>query len=137
MDEYPLRVPAIGTVITPEYAWRLAMWRGLNDVYLAILKNEDKFRPFRFDGCSCLPDNLFDRFCDWSEKVLPCCLDHDLRYYVGREGNDDGKLVADMLFYDGLVDNGVPKWIAQVFFEAVKIGGAIPGTSFRYGFGRK
>ena len=118
-----IKLPEIGQTITPDYAERLC--EHFKIYYLAnrIQANMENLKPFVFDGCSGIDDEQMARWkvlnLPW-DKILICCLRHDLKYAFGKKHTWKERLVADLEFQVDLLEAGVPKTVASVFFRAVR-----------------
>lgn len=81
------------------------------DMY-SLLKNavfDERWNPStQYNGCNIVQDDL--------HPFLPCFI-HDWRWIT----NQDAKL-ADKEFRDMLIDYGYPKWKANLYYCAVRIG---------------
>jgi len=92
-----------------------------------IKSNPKKYKDWKFDGCSGLPDKVMGFFtgCDWKDITYKCCLPHDLCYAYGDPGNKIERKQADDNFYNNLITRaGMKKWCAAAFLAAVRLGGA-------------
>jgi hypothetical protein len=78
------------------------------------------------DGCTLAPDGW------WREA----CVTHDSRYFEGGSAAD--RLRADQELRDNMIKQGAPKAVANLYYYAVRVGGA-PGTGlpWQWGFGKK
>ena len=134
-------LPQIGDIITTEQAKALCNYFKLDYLVKRINADPDKYKSWKFDGCSCLPDEMLGLFtgCKWEDITYKCCLPHDLCYGYGEPGNDMERQRVDLKLYSDLVNKaGMKKFLASVFLEAVRIGGAQElGFSFSWGFARK
>jgi hypothetical protein len=72
------------------------------------------------DGCSS-PLGL------WMERAWPSalaiCFEHDVAYEKGGDARD--RLIADLKFFVGLLEHGIPPEICQQAYNAVRIFGAL------------
>ena len=87
------------------------------------------------DGCTDSPD------AGWWGVHRSCCLEHDRAYHAG--GSRADRRAADGAFFRCLIEKGMPRPIAWVYFGAVRVGGhprfrragvswAWGGSRFRY-----
>lgn len=134
-------LPKIGDTITTERAGALCRHFGFLDLVKRIEANPQRYKEWRFDGCSCLPDETLGRFtgCRWRDITYRCCLPHDLCYGYGEPGNKAERKVADDRFFNDLMEKaGMKRWMAAVFFAGVRIGGAEQfGLPFSWAFADK
>jgi hypothetical protein len=134
------KFPEIGEVVSTEWALDLCKHFGLDYLVERISANLNKYRAWKFDGVSCMPDELLGFFfkLDWKDITYLCALPHDLAYAYGEKGNEEERKQADVKLYNDLIDIGMKEWCAKAFLEAVRIGGAEAfGTSFTWGFAFK
>jgi len=133
-----MKLPEIGDIITTEKGQDLCGHLGLESLARRIQAAPGKYKDWKFDGCSCLPDEVMGFFtgCNWRDITYKCCLPHDLRYAYGEPGNREERAEADDAFYDDLVKKaGMKRWCASAFFAGVRIGGPeVFGLSFSWGF---
>ena len=133
--------PEIGDTVTTEQALALCRDFGLDYLVERIERNPEKYKEWKFDGCSGLPDELMGLFtgCDWKDITFKCCLPHDLAYGYGEPGNEKERKQADTRFYNDLIKKaGMDEWRAAAFFAGVRVGGhEIFGLSFSWGFAHK
>lgn len=136
-----MKLPEIGDIITTQKAVELCAHFDLNYLVDRITANPGSYKPWSFDGCSGLPDEVMGLFtgCDWKDITYKCCLTHDLCYAYGEIGNNIEREQIDKNFFNDLVTKaGMRKWLASVFLSAVRIGGAGElGLSFSWGFAHK
>jgi len=136
-----MELPKIGDTITTEKAGALCRHFGLDELAERINANPERFKNWKFDGCSCLPDKLLGLFtgCRWQDITYRCCLPHDLRYGYGERGNNAERKAADEHFFHDLIKKaGMRRWLAAAFFAGVRIGGAEQfGLSFSWAFADK
>ena len=141
IHSHEINLPAIGDIVTTKEALELCRYFGLDYLVERIESNPANYKDWKFDGCSCLPDELMGLFtgCDWKDISYKCCLPHDLCYGYGELGNDAERKQVDLKFYSDLVARaGMKKWCASAFLTAVRIGGAEElGLSFSWGFAHK
>jgi hypothetical protein len=128
----------IGEIVTTQRALELCEYFGLDYLVERIRANPAKYKSWKFDGCSAVPDELLGLFtgCDWENITFKCCLPHDLRYAYGELGNSEERKRADTQFQDDLVTKAEMKEILSYCFLAfVRTGGAEElGLSFSWGF---
>jgi hypothetical protein len=140
-EEYNMELPIIGDVITTEKAIALCRLFSFDHLVHRIEADPGKYRNWKFDGCSGLPDEILGLFtgCNWVDITNRCCLPHDLRYAYGEKDNEMERKEADEELYDNLVSRaGMKKWCASAFLTAVRIGGVEDfGLSFSWGFAHK
>lgn len=130
-------MPQIGDMITTELALELCRHFKLDYLVKRIEADPDQFRDWKFDGCSCLPDEIMGLFtgCDWRDITYKCCLPHDLCYAYGELGNEAERERVDTKFFSDLVTKANMKsWKAYMFLAGVRVGGAEAfGLSFSWG----
>ncbi len=133
-----MKFPEIGDIITTEEALSLCKHFKLDYLIERIEDNPDRYKSWKFDGCSGLPDQMMGLFtgCKWEDITYKCCLPHDLSYAYGESGNDIERERVDLKFYSDLVAKaGMKKWLASAFLTAVRVGGKEEfGLSFSWGF---
>lgn len=136
-----MKLPEIGDTVTAKEAVELCRHFGLDDLVKRIESDPDRYKVWKFDGCSGLPDRLMGLFtgCKWQDITYQCCLPHDLAYGYGEPGNKTERERADLRFYNDLVTKaGMRKWTASAFLAAVRVGGAEAlGLSFSWSFAHK
>ena len=136
-----MRFPEIGDIVTTEEALELCRHFKLDYLIKRIEANLDRYKRWKFDGCSGLPDEAMGFFTsyNWKDITYKCCLPHDLCYAYGEQGNDIERERVDIKFYSDLVTKaGMKKWLASAFLAAVRIGGKEEfGLSFSWGFAHK
>ncbi|MCP5106368.1 MAG: hypothetical protein GY950_23485 [bacterium] len=135
-----MRLPEIGNTITTERALELCKHFKLDYLIKRIQENPDRYKSWKFDGCSGLPDEILGLFTgDWRDITYKCCLPHDLSYAYGERDNDIERKRVDLKFYSDLVTKaGMKKWYASAFLAAVRIGGVEEfGLSFSWAFACK
>lgn len=133
-----MELPEIGDIVTTEQALSLCRHFDLDYLVTRISSNPDRYKEWKFDGCSGLPDQIMGLFtgCDWQDITYKCCLPHDLAYGYGELGNDVERERVDLKFYSDLITKaGMKKWLASAFLAAVRAGGRQElGLSFSWGF---
>ncbi len=136
-----MEMPKIGDKISTGQALELCRHFGLSHLVERIESNPNIFKPWIFDGCSMVPDELLGLFtgCDWKDITFKCCLPHDLKYAYGEPGNIKERKEADIFFHSDLIVKAkMDEWLANVFKIAVEIGGSEKfGLSFSWAFARK
>jgi len=136
-----MELPAINDTITTEAALELCRHFNLEYLVERIESDPTRYRDWKFDGCSGLPDELMGLFtgCKWQDITYQCCLPHDLCYAYGDPGNRRERKQVDENFHrDLLTKAGMRPWAAAAFLAAVRVGGAeIFGLPFSWGFARK
>ena len=136
-----MKLPQIGETIPTQKALELCRYFRLDYLTKRIQSDPDHYKPWKFDGCSGLPDQWLGYFtgCKWEDITYKCCLPHDLCYGYGEKGNTKERQRVDNQFYHDLVNKaGMNKWIASTFLRAVRIGGKENlGLSFSWGFAHK
>lgn len=137
-----MNLPAIGHMITTDEALILCRHYQLNYLIHRIESEQDvnsNYLFWKFDGCSGIPDEMLGLFTGlpWMEITYKCCLPHDLAYAYGDPNNEDERKMTDRKFYKDLRMIGMDKFLARVFFAAVRVGGKDHfGKSFSWGFAR-
>ncbi len=135
MDIYSIK---IGDIITRTMGLQIANQLGFLHIVERIEAQPEMYEDFIFDGCSCIPDELLGLFtgCKWQDITYLCCLPHDIGYAYGDLGNKNEKKSVDYLFFHNLIHLAKMKpWLASVFMNAVKFGGAEKlGLPFSWGF---
>ncbi|MDP3285610.1 MAG: hypothetical protein Q8M56_14360 [Desulfobacterales bacterium] len=136
-----MKLPRIGDMVTAKDALELCRHLGLDYLFVRIESDPKRYKEWRFDGCSGLPDELMGLFigCKWEDITYKCCLPHDLCYGYGEPGNEIERKRVDVKFYSDLVTKaGMHKWAASAFLAAVQVGGSETlGLSFSWGFAHK
>jgi hypothetical protein len=135
-----MNLPEIGEIITTVRALELCRHFELDCLIDRIEAEPEKFKPWEFDGCSCLPDEMLGLFtgCNWQDITYKSCLPHDLGYAYGDPGNDAERKRVDAKFFNDLTTKaGMKKWMAYAFLAGVRAGGAEIGLSFSWAFARK
>ena len=122
-----MKLPEIGDIITTKEALGLCRYLGLDYLIERIESDPERYKDWKFDGCSGLPDQVMGFFtgCDWKYIIYKCCLPHDLCYAYGDLGNKiERKQVDDKFYSDLIIKAGMKKWCASAFLAGVRIGGA-------------
>lgn len=134
-------LPRIGDIITTEQALELCRHFNLDYLVRRIEASPQSYKEWKFDGCSCLPDEVLGLFtgCDWEDITYKCCLPHDLGYAYGEPGNETERKQVDDTFYDNLiVKAGMKQWCASSFLLAVRLGGhSVFGLPFSWSFAQR
>ena len=133
-----MNFPQIGDTVTTEDALELCRHFQLDYLIQRIETSPSRYKAWKFDGCSGLPDEVLGLFtgCDWQDITYKCCLPHDLGYGYGEPGDDNERKRVDQKFKRDLIAKaGMHEWMAAAFFAAVRVGGAeVFGLSFSWGF---
>lgn len=133
-----MHLPEIGETVTTEMALSLCRVYKLDHLEKRILANPRKYHDWKFDGCSCVPDELMGLFtgCDWHDITYGCCLPHDLKYAYGIPGDEKERARADQELYQDLIKEAKMKeWLARIFRVAVEVFGSEHfGTAFTWAF---
>lgn len=128
-------LPGIGVEVDNLDLLRLAVIYGKDDI-VQDLRGEVPPVPFSSDGCSCWPDSFF-WFIGGFKKVsiYPYCFWHDVRYWLGKPGDDLAKLYADTeLMKDVAAAHSIE--LAELMFAGVRAGGIEElKLPFSWGFG--
>ena len=134
-------IPKINSSIDTKQALELCKHFNFDYLVRRIKYNPDKYKSWKFDGCSGLPDKIlgFLTGCDWKDITYRCCLPHDLCYGYGELGSKAERKKVDKQFYQNLVTKAyMKKWCAYIFYIFVRVGGAeMFGLSFSWGFANK
>lgn len=136
-----MNLPNVGDEISTARALELCNYFKLDYLIIRIEGNPNIYKPWIFDGCSCLKDKMMGLWtgCNWNDITEKCCLPHDLCYAYGEPGNEIERERVDLKFHSNLVTKaGMKKWMARAFHAAVRIGGEEAfGLPFSWGFARK
>ena len=136
-----MNLPKINDTVGTKEALELCRHFGLDYLVKRIEANPERYKDWKFDGCSGLPDELMGLFtgCNWEDITYKCCLPHDLCYGYGAPGSRAERKQVDTKFYSDLVTKaGMSEWTASAFLAAVRKGGAeVFGLSFSWGFAHK
>ncbi len=134
-------LPEIGVEVSTMELLRLASMFDKKDIIASlheIMINDMQINPFSSDGCSCWPDSFF-WFIGGFKKVsiYPYCFWHDVRYWLGKPGDDLAKLYADTeLMKDVAAAHSIG--LGKLMFEGVQAGGIEElKFPFSWGFGWK
>lgn len=134
--------PKIGELITTERAIELCRHFALQHLVERISAHPEQFRPWRYDGVSCVPDELLMLFTGrghtWQDITNECALPHDLQYAYGSPGDRHEKYIADHDFSVRLVTKaGMKPGLAEMFRQLVeRYGGEERRKSYSWGFAR-
>lgn len=134
-----MNLPEIGDIVTTKEALELCRYFDLDYLIERIESDPEKYKDWKFDGCSGLPGCVWEWFCidrDCRAIVYQCCLPHDLGYAYGKLGDGVEKKIVDKQFYRNLVEKGsMEKWEAKILLYAVRLGGSEKfKLSFSWGF---
>ena len=136
-----MKLPAVGDTVTTKEAIGLCRHFSLDYLVDRIESYPERYKDWKFDGCSCLPDEVLGFFtgCNREDITYKCCLPHDLCYGYGEKGDTSERKRVDEQFYSDLVTKaGMKEWCASAFRVAVRIGGSERfGLSFSWGFAHK
>ncbi len=136
-----MKLPAVGETVTMKEALELCRHFSLDYLVDRIESYPERYKDWKFDGCSCLPDEVLGFFagCNREDITYKCCLPHDLCYGYGEKGDSNERKQVDKQFYEDLVTKaGMKEWCASAFRVAVRIGGSERfGLSFSWGFAHK
>lgn len=129
MGKLDVKLPQIGDTVTSEEAVELCSHFGLDYLVERIEADPGRYKPWVFDGCSCLMDQWLGLFAGdgktWEDITYECCLPHDLKYMYGEPGNEEERKQADIEFERDLIEKAlVDEDIAHEFFyTGVRVGG--------------
>ncbi len=132
-----MELPKIDEVIDTRRARDLCVFFGFQ--YLVERLDDsagDAFKPWRFDGASMIPDELFAKIAH-IPSLVTIALKHDLKYAYGEPGNKKEKEKADQDFKAELLADGAASVTATLMYQAVTTFGNTPGASFAWGFARR
>jgi hypothetical protein len=137
-----MELPRIDETVTTPKALELCKHFKLDYLVRRIEENPGEYKSWKFDGCSCLPDELMGFLVpsgDWKDITYKCCLPHDLCYAYGEPDNEMERERVDLKFKSDLITKaGMGEWRASIFHFAVRLGGAEKlGRSFSWAFARK
>ena len=136
-----MALPKIGETITTERAVELCKYFGLQSLVRRIELNPEAYKDWRFDGVSCVPDQLLGVIMGKDpRKITEQALKHDLWYAYGDLQHEsierwqvDNDLKENLMEFAGLSDDE-----ADIFFWFVqKYGGSKFKKSYSWGFARK
>ena len=137
-----MNLPEIGDWIDNEKAIQLCdhycrCHEGFCKIALRIKNYPADFKPWKFDGASCIPNETFSRLFN-IPNLIEIALRHDLKYAYGLVGEDSGrdKLAADWEFGLELLEDGASPGVAIAAVAAVQAFGG-GDSDFSYGFARK
>ncbi len=136
----PIELPKVGDEITTYRAITLCQHFGFEDLAKRITDNFANYKPWTFDGCTGLPEQLFGFMLNLDpKKLIECCLRHDLKYGYGIPGDEEERDHGDRdLTRDFVAIAKMKPWLSVVFYEAVQIGGCEEfGQTWSYGFAMK
>lgn len=135
-----MKLPKIGETVTTDCAIELCQHYGLDYLVQRINGNRNLYKEWVFDGVSCLPDKLAALVVNVDEHSLTydCALPHDLYYAYGEPYNETERKRVDVKFQSDLVTKTrMDAFWAEIFYQAVRIGGKQLGLSFTWAFARK
>lgn len=136
-----MKLPSIGDTITTEAGLELCRYFDFRHLSERIKVQPENYKPWTFDGCSGLPDEVMGFFtgCDWRDITYRCCLPHDMGYAYGTPGDNRERALVDKQFHLDLIFKGGMKiWGADVFFYMVRrFGGERFGLSFSWAFAQR
>jgi len=131
-----VELPKIGEIVTTERALELCLHYGFNHLAKRIKNNPDRFKDWKFDGCSMTSEEVLSKLIN-VPSLTEICLRHDLGYAYGNPANEKERLQVDRNFQNELLSTGANKYAAKAMFEAVRIGGKEElRLPFSWGFGR-
>lgn len=115
----------VGHIYTASEVKSWAIAYGEQDIVDALNQKTPTLR-FVSDGCSGPSPQKWH-----GKSLLPACIPHDVRYWIG--GSQVDKLKADAKLMIDVADiTGDPAW-AVVMFNSVHAGGNMPGVSWQWG----
>ena len=137
-----MKRPKINDMITTEQALELCKHFTLDYLIKRIESNSDKYKPWKFDECSGLPDEIMGFFtgCEWKDIIYKYCLPHDLCYGYKERGNktESKRVDKKILQRPGYTSTHMKKWCASALLAVVRVGGIEAfGLSFSWGFAHK
>ena len=134
---WKVKIPRIGEIITVEWALVLCFYYGLIAEGKRIEENPDRYKDWRFDGATMLPDYLFRKLFKIT-NLIEIALKHDLAYGFGVIGDEDRRKKADRMFRDELIRDGARVLLAEIMYGAVRVFGRRHyGPSFKWGFAKR
>lgn len=131
-------LPQIDEIITTQRGLELCKYFELGYLVERLTKHPGRYREWRFDGCSFLPDQLLKRiYRNWDKVLYECCLPHDLGYAYGKSGDNEERKQVDLDFERNLIAKAdMHPGLARIFWGAVSIGGKeslkIPNVSWAF-----
>jgi hypothetical protein len=137
-----VKIPEIGETITIEWALELCRHFGFDYLVERISANPERYKPWKYDGCSCVLDQLLATWVGpghtWRDITDECALPHDLQYAFGDPGNEQEKARADHYFKTRLIIYaGMRPEAAEAFRKLVEwFGQEKYGLDFSWGFAR-
>jgi hypothetical protein len=123
-------LPEINTEVSKDKVFELCKYYKLNNL-LIILEKDYPLKPFKTDGASCFPDQI------GKINIYEAAVLHDLKYWCGYKGDDNGRFMADLELARDVVllCNGSVR-LAELMFTGVRLGGGISFAPWRWGYGR-
>jgi len=119
-------IPRINDIVTVKRGIQLCQYFGFENIVQRIKANPNHYAPWKFDGCSGIPDELLWNFSalNWEDVTLKCCLPHDLEHAYGVIGDEEARKQSNINFKSNLRNKTkMEPWLAQIFYKAVQIGG--------------
>jgi hypothetical protein len=96
---------------------------------LALAANAQVIKGFVTDGCTMYPDGTSDNPTLWYH----CCLEHDLRYWVG--GDKEDQKIADLKLKQCVRKVSTP-FRAELMYRGIRLGHLSPIKSkYKWGWG--
>jgi hypothetical protein len=116
--------PNLGDYISVEHAEFLTAYYGIWYINKRLRDNPDRYKGFFFNGCSGVPDFIFQYFSKtgWKDITYECCLPHDLEYSYGDYGNNTERKESDTRFKQKLKEY-LPRWSYLLMYFIVRIFG--------------
>ncbi len=133
--EIEMLIPEIGETITNERAIELCMHYELDEIVQRIKHSPSLFKPWVFDGASCVNDELLAEVFNLP-GIEEIALQHDLAYAYGVIGDRRARKQADIKLKEDVVDDGGSEALAYTAYLLVRAGGNIPDTGYQWGFAR-
>lgn len=98
---------------------------------LAFTVSAQGIKSFETDGCTMYPDGTSDNPSLWYH----CCLEHDLRYWVG--GDREDQKISDLKLKQ-CVRKVSTTWRAEIMYRGIRLGHLSPIKSkYKWGWGWK
>lgn len=134
----------LGNTVTPQQALNLAEYYELTHIVERFEINphflSTNYKDFIFDGASCLIDSVTAFIVGINSDCFTyeCAMPHDIAYYFGEPNNKKERKEADLIFKSNLIKKcHMNKYIANVFYLFVRLGGFKSNLSFAWSFGLK
>jgi hypothetical protein len=86
-------------------------------VCLTGCMSKRELTPFRGDGCTLFPESSDRSGNDWSH----CCEEHDVACWQG--GTKEERQAVDLAFRECILENSNNEWLAEMMYNAIRIGG--------------